>query len=81
MIPQKEMSEDTARMIDDQVRSIIELRMEAVIKTLHQHEDLLHKVAAKLLEKETIDGDEFKELIIAKLPKTAASGQEDGYSL
>lgn len=72
IFPQKEMSEDTARMIDDEVRSIIELRMDGVLKTLRQHEDLLHEIAARLMEIETIDSDEFRELIAARPPKLKA---------
>ncbi len=49
--PQKEVSEETAKMIDAEVRAIIESRMEGVIKTLKEHEDLLHRIAEKLLEK------------------------------
>jgi cell division protease FtsH len=51
IFPQEEMCEDTARMIDDDIRSIIELRMDRVLKMLQQHEDLLHGIAARLLEK------------------------------
>jgi cell division protease FtsH len=70
---QKETSEDTARMIDDEVRSIIESRMESVLETLHSHEDLLHEISARLLEKETIDGEEFTKLVFARQPKVAAA--------
>ncbi len=61
--PQKEISEETSRLIDNEVRSIMEDRMQGVVKTLREHEDLLHLVAGKLLEKETIEGDEFQELV------------------
>jgi cell division protease FtsH len=63
-IPQsREVSEETARMIDEEVRTIIESRLEEVSKTLREHKDQLHLVAAKLLEKETLEGEEFLELI------------------
>jgi ATP-dependent Zn protease len=45
------------------VRTIIESRLEEVLKTLREHKDQLHLVAAKLLEKETLEGEEFLELI------------------
>ena len=61
--PQTEMSEETARLIDTEVRSIIESRMEGVLATLREHEDFLHKVAKQLLTKETIEADEFFALI------------------
>jgi cell division protease FtsH len=49
-----DVSEETSRMIDDEVRAIVEKRMESVILTLHDKEKLLHKIAERLLEKETI---------------------------
>jgi cell division protease FtsH len=61
--PQKEISDHTARLIDEEVKNIFDVRMAEVEKTLQEKEKLLHKVAEKLLEKETIDGKEFKKLI------------------
>ena len=63
LFPVKEVSEETARMIDDEVRRIIDSRMEEVLKTLREHEELLHVVAERLLDRETIEADEFMELI------------------
>ena len=54
-------------MIDDEVRHIIEARMEEVLKTLKEHEDLLHLVAKRLLDVETIEAEEFLELVGMKL--------------
>ena len=62
----REISEETSRMIDQEVRTIIESRLEGVLETLREHEDLLHLVAAKLLEKETLEAEEFLELIKEK---------------
>jgi cell division protease FtsH len=62
----KEFSDETAKMIDQEVRSIVEDRMEQAIGTLREHEDLLHLVAQRLLEKETLEGEEFNELIGVK---------------
>ena len=71
----REISEATARMIDEEVRQIIDARMEGVLKTLKEHENLLHRVAEKLLEKETIEGDEFLELI-GRQPVTTPLAKE-----
>ncbi len=73
--PAKEVSEETARMIDDEVRRIIESRMEEVLKTLQEHQDLLHLVAGRLLELETLEGEDFMDLIGQKLPQEAAAGR------
>ncbi len=75
LFPVKEVSEETARMIDDEVRGIIDSRMEEALKTLREHEDLLHVVAKRLLDRETIEADEFMELIGRK-PHQEAVAQE-----
>ncbi len=75
-VPQKEFSEDTARMIDLEVRKIIDARMESALETLQQRQDLLHLVAGKLLEKETIEGDEFLELVAMHRKEQTAASKE-----
>ncbi|MGO9119252.1 MAG: hypothetical protein ACLQPD_16800 [Desulfomonilaceae bacterium] len=67
--PTKEVSEETARMIDDEVRRIIDSRMQEVLKTLREHEDLLHVVPERLLDRETIEEDEFIGLIGQPIPE------------
>jgi cell division protease FtsH len=75
-LPQKEISEDTARMIDFEVRKIIDARLESALGTLREHQDLLHLVAGKLLEKETIESAEFVELTgLRSEEQPAASSQ------
>jgi cell division protease FtsH len=71
--PPREISEETARMIDEEVRTIIEKRLEGVLMTLHKHEDLLHLVAGKLLEKETLEAEEFLELVKDKTNQQPAA--------
>jgi len=72
LFPTREVSEETARLIDEEVRRIIDARMEGVLLTLREKEGLLHLVATKLLEKETIESDEFVKLIDQALPEAAA---------
>ncbi len=60
---QREISDETARLIDLEVRNIIDSRMKEVLITLKEREDLLHKVAQRLLEKETLESEEFVELV------------------
>lgn len=64
----REISEQTAQMIDEEVRRLIESRMNEVKKTLGSQKHLLHRVAKRLLEKETLDADEFEAIL--KLPET-----------
>jgi len=60
---QKEISDETAKLIDDEIRTILDERMVKVKNLLETKKDLLKKVAAALLEKETLESDEFMELI------------------
>ena len=55
----KEYSEETAGIIDEEVKRIIDSAYNKAETILREHIDKLHKVAGVLLEKEKIDGDEF----------------------
>ncbi len=66
LFQQKDISDETARLIDEEVRTILEARMDGVLKTLSESREILDFVAEELLEKETIDGPEFKELLKEK---------------
>jgi len=59
----KDYSEETAREIDDEIRMIVEEARERVRTLLSEKKPLLEKVAKTLLEKETIEGEELRELI------------------
>jgi cell division protease FtsH len=74
-LQQKEISEQTTKMIDDEVRAIVENRMQGVLKTLEEYKDLLELVASKLLEKETLEAQEFMDLISSRLAHTVAQSQ------
>ena len=59
----RDYSEDTARMIDEEIIKLIKdayARAKAVLK---ENLDILHKLAELLLEKETVPGKELDELI------------------
>ena len=58
----KEYSEETAAIIDEEVKKIVDAGYERAINILSEHVDKLHAVAKVLLEKEKIDGDEFDKI-------------------
>ena len=58
----KEYSEETANLIDEEVKSIIDFAYKKAEETLKANMEKLTKVANVLLEKEKIDGDEFDEI-------------------
>ena len=55
-------SEDVAKKIDEEVKSIIDSCYERAEEILKENMEVLHKCAALLLEKERIDREEFEEL-------------------
>ena len=59
---QKEYSEETAAIIDEEVKSIIDFAYKKAAEILQVHMDKLTAVANVLLEKEKIDGEEFDEI-------------------
>jgi len=56
-------SEEIAREIDDEIRRVIEEAHELALKVLRDHMDVLHRVSGILIERETIDKDQFERLL------------------
>lgn len=63
LVQHKDFSEDTSRLIDSEVRRIIDTAYETANKLLSENEDLLHKVSDALLDRETISGDDIDILM------------------
>jgi cell division protease FtsH len=62
----REYAEATQQYIDDQIAANIKTQYEGVIKMLSGKRQLLDYIAARLLEQETIDEAEFKEIVDAE---------------
>ena len=60
---QKNFSEETAGLIDEEVKRIVDTAYQRAVDILNEHMDQLHKVAGVLLDKEKIDGDEFEQIM------------------
>ena len=58
----KDYSEETAGIIDEEVKKIIDRAYNRAKQILTDHVDKLHVVAGILLEKEKIEGDEFDRI-------------------
>jgi cell division protease FtsH len=56
-------SEEIAREIDDEIRRVIEEAHELAVTTLRTHMDELHRISGLLIERETIDKDQFERLL------------------
>jgi cell division protease FtsH len=59
----KNVSDATAKLIDEEIRRIIDEAETAARRILTEHRDDLDKVAQALLEYETLSGDEVKALL------------------
>ena len=58
----KDYSEETAGIIDEEVKRIVDIAYNRAKDILTEHVDKLHAVAGILLEKEKIEGDEFERI-------------------
>lgn len=59
-------SDDTARMIDDEVKQIIGGAHNEARRILREHREVLERVTRRLLEKEVMEGDELRQLMAAE---------------
>ncbi len=56
-------SDKTTRIVDEEVKRIVEKAHETAINILKENMDKLHEISRYLLEKETITGEEFMEIL------------------
>jgi len=59
----KDYSEETARIIDNEIKKIIDQSYTTVKTILTEKKEILEKVAQTLLEKETIDGEALRTIL------------------
>jgi cell division protease FtsH len=63
MSAEPDYSEEVAREIDEEIRRVIEEAHERATSVLRQHMDELHRLSSILIERETIDKDQFLRLL------------------
>jgi cell division protease FtsH len=56
-------SEEIAREIDDEIKRVIEEAHDLAVSVLKTHLADLHRISAILIERETIDKDQFERLL------------------
>ncbi len=56
-------SEDVAAKIDREIREIIKAGHQTAVKIIREHRDLVELLTDLLLERETIDGEEFRQIV------------------
>src|SRR6059036_1581283 len=63
-------SEEVAREIDDEIRRIIEEAHDHATRVLKEHIEELHRISLILIERETIDKDQFERLLKGEVEET-----------
>src|SRR5699024_1000270 len=71
------VSDQTARLVDEEIGAVIDRNYECAEQVLNDDIDKLHKMAEVLLELETIDADQVKEIMEGK-PVTGYSKDNEG---
>lgn len=70
-------SPETARVVDEEVIKLVKEAYKKAMEILAQNEGKLHEIAAYLLEKETITGDEFMEILNRKEETKTESAEHE----
>jgi cell division protease FtsH len=73
---QQNMSEETAKKIDAEVKKIVDKGYEKARRVLTEKIDDLHKIAKALLIYETLSGDEIRDLILKDIKPTRSFKDE-----
>ncbi|MCF8039519.1 MAG: ATP-dependent zinc metalloprotease FtsH [Desulfohalobiaceae bacterium] len=63
LVQHKHYSEDTARLIDQEVKGIIQKGFETAKKILEEHAEAMKKLAHYLLERETINAEDLNNIM------------------
>ena len=71
---QKNFSDQTAKLIDQEVKALVMGGYESARGIITEHRDSLEKMALALLDRETLNASEIKEILDRKVPPT--DGQE-----
>jgi len=75
---QQNMSEETAKKVDSEVKKIVEAGYDRAKKVLTEKIDDLHKIAKALLVYETLTGDEIRDLMLKNIQPKKLTETEDG---
>ncbi|MEM9183101.1 MAG: ATP-dependent zinc metalloprotease FtsH [Pseudomonadota bacterium] len=73
---QKQVSDDTAHAIDEEVRKIIDTNYQKAEQLLDENIDKLHMMAKALVKYETIDETQIKDIMEGREPQPPADWEE-----
>ena len=63
MAVKKTLSEETAKLVDLEVRKIVEESHSIAVKIIEENKDKVEKMAQRLLEKEVIESKDIDEIL------------------
>ncbi|MGB3637884.1 MAG: ATP-dependent zinc metalloprotease FtsH3 [Rivularia sp. (in: cyanobacteria)] len=72
IMSERDFSEETAATIDTEVRDLVDVAYNRAKQVLQDNRQILDKLAAMLIDKETVDAEELQELLASNDVKTAA---------
>src|SRR5206468_3952117 len=67
---QRDASEVTAREVDEEVKKILDRGYAEAKEILTIHRDVLDRISAELLKRETLSGDEFYQMVGKPRPRS-----------
>jgi len=79
----KRMSDETAHLIDEEIRSIIDRNYARSSGLLQEHLNILHVMAEALIKYETLDSEQIDDIMAGKTPRPPKDWEdpdEDGFS-
>ncbi|WP_347278056.1 ATP-dependent zinc metalloprotease FtsH3 [Alkalinema sp. FACHB-956] len=71
IMSERDFSEETAATVDDEVRNLVDQAYRRCKQVLTENRHILDKLAAMLIEKETVDAEELQELLATNDVKMA----------
>jgi cell division protease FtsH len=74
----KQVSDETAHLIDEEVRNIIDRNYKRSEKILKENTDKLHLMAEALIKYETIDTEQIKDIMAGKEPRPPEDWTDPG---
>ena len=73
----KNVSDETAHTIDEEIRSFIETNYKRAEKILTEHKDILYLMAEALMKYETIDSGQIDDIMAGKKPQPPKDWSDD----
>ena len=75
-VPLESASEQTAQMVDSEIRAWLDKAYADAVKLLTKNKKTVEKLAEELLKRETLTGDEIKEIVSGKKADKKKTGTE-----